>query len=153
MIPGEVRVREAPVLINSDRERRTIVMINDGDRPIQIGSHLHLPDANPALSFDRDTAQGFRLDTPAGTSVRFEPGVSRSVGIVSLGGHKHIAGLQIHGAEPAPHHRDPKEVVPFGTPGTEKAPPSRPLPASAKVTETAPEDEQDDPANPRRGER
>jgi len=95
VIPGEVRVRETPVELNAGRERRRLLVVNDGDRPIQIGAHLHFPDANPALTFDRDAARGFRLDVPAGTSVRFEPGVSRLVELVALGGIGRVAGLQI----------------------------------------------------------
>ncbi|MDP1051544.1 urease subunit beta, partial [Klebsiella quasipneumoniae] len=76
-------------------EKITMVVVNDGDRPIQIGSHLHLPAANPALTFDREAADGFRLDIPSGTSVRFEPGVSRTVTLIALGGLKRVPGLQI----------------------------------------------------------
>lgn len=73
----------------------TATIENTGDRPVQIGSHIHLPDVNDALSFDRRGATGFRLDVPAGTSVRFEPGASRTVAIVRLGGRKRVPGLQI----------------------------------------------------------
>ncbi len=86
MIPGEIRVGDTPLPERDLGERRVLVFVNDGDRPIQIGSHLHLPLANPYLSFDRAATEGFRLDTPAGTSVRFEPGVSRSLGCVRLAG-------------------------------------------------------------------
>ncbi|MFF3494451.1 urease subunit beta [Streptomyces sp. NPDC002795] len=86
MIPGEIRVGEAPLPERDLGERRTLVFVNDGDRPIQVGSHLHLPLANPHLSFDRAMTEGFRLDVPAGTSVRFEPGVSQRVGCVRLAG-------------------------------------------------------------------
>ena len=75
--PGAIRVRPGTVTINADRtdaERLTLVIVNTGDRPVQIGSHLHLPDSNTALDFDRTAAHGFRLDIPSGTSVRFEPG-------------------------------------------------------------------------------
>lgn len=143
MIPGEMRVRETPIELNEGREKRTLVIVNDGDRPIQVGSHLHLPDANPALSFDRDAAMGFHLDIPAGTSVRFEPGVSRSVEIVALGGRKHIAGLQIRGVELTTHSREPKTVVPFGTPGTKPEMPGHALPAPAKVSDEPAQDEPD----------
>ena len=80
--PGAVRVRPGTIRLNADRsddERLRLVIVNTGDRPIQIGSHLHLPDANTALAFDREAAQGFRLDIPSGTSQRFEPGASREV--------------------------------------------------------------------------
>ena len=71
------------------------MIVNTGDRPVQIGSHLHLPDANAALEFDRGAAQGFRLDIPSGTSRRFEPGASREVQIVALRGRRVVPGLQI----------------------------------------------------------
>jgi urease subunit beta len=100
--PGAVRVADGTLVINADRtdeERRTLVMLNTGDRPIQIGSHIHLPDVNAALSFDRELAAGFRLDIPSGTSRRFEPGASREVDIVALRGRRVVPGLQVR--EPA----------------------------------------------------
>jgi urease subunit beta len=72
-----------------------LVIMNTGDRPVQIGSHLHLPDANTALSFDREAAQGFRLDIPSGTSQRFEPGASREVDLVALKGNRLVPGIQV----------------------------------------------------------
>lgn len=142
MIPGEVRVRETPLTINADRERQTLVVVNDGDRPIQVGAHLHFPDANPALRFDRQAAQGFRLDSPAGTSVRFEPGVSRTVELITLGGRRHVPGLQLRDRSLPTHAREPKKVVPFGTPGTETAPSTTTAspPARARVTDEIPPD-------------
>lgn len=98
--PGAVRVREGTLELNADRtedQRRTLVIVNTGDRPIQIGSHIHLAAVNAALAFDRETAAGFRLDIPSGTSQRFEPGVSRTVAIVAFGGRGHVPGLQIDG--------------------------------------------------------
>lgn len=102
--PGAIRVRPGTVVLNGDRtdaERLTLVVENTGDRPVQIGSHLHLPDANPALAFDRAAARGFRLDVPSGTSVRFEPGVSRTVDLVALRGNRLVPGLRIGGGLPA----------------------------------------------------
>ena len=96
--PGAIRVGPGEVEINADRspaERGELTFTNIADRPIQIGSHIHLPDVNPGLQFDRAAAQGFRLDIASGTSVRFEPGVSRTVGIVSLRGLRSVPGLQI----------------------------------------------------------
>lgn len=121
MIPGEIRAAsDEPIELNAGLEARSLVICNDGDRPIQVGSHLHLPDANPALSFDHEAAQGFRLDIPSGTSVRFEPGVSKTVGLVALGGRGEVPGLQLRTHEELPKHdREPRPVVPFGTPGTE----------------------------------
>jgi urease beta subunit len=96
--PGAIRVRPGTVTINADRteaERLTVVIVNTGDRPVQIGSHLHLPDSNPALQFDRRATHGFRLDIPSGTSVRFEPGVSREVEAVAFRGRRRVPGLQL----------------------------------------------------------
>jgi urease subunit beta len=98
--PGAIRVLPGEVEINADRgpdERGELTFTNSADRPIQVGSHLHLPDVNAGLDFDRAAAQGFRLDIAAGTSVRFEPGASRTVGIVALKGRKSVPGLQIRG--------------------------------------------------------
>jgi urease subunit beta len=98
--PGAIRVRPGTIEINADRgpdERLTLVVVNTGDRPIQVGSHLHLPDANPALDLDRAQAHGFRLDIASGTSVRFEPGVSREVALVALRGRRRVPGLQVDG--------------------------------------------------------
>jgi urease beta subunit len=96
--PGAVRVADGTLELNADRtdeERRTLVLLNTGDRPIQIGSHIHLPDVNAALSFDRELAAGFRLDIPSGTSRRFEPGASREVDVVALRGRRLVPGLQL----------------------------------------------------------
>ncbi|MBH0083169.1 urease subunit beta [Salinibacterium sp. SWN167] len=96
--PGAFRVRPGSIELNADRtdaERIRVVFLNSGDRPIQIGSHLHLPDANAALHFDRDAAYGFRLDIPSGTSQRFEPGASRELDAVAIQGARRIPGLQI----------------------------------------------------------
>ena len=95
--PGAVRTRAGGVVLNGDRaehERITLVVENTGDRPVQIGSHLHLPDANAALVFDRAAAHGFRLDVPSGTSQRFEPGASRSVDAVAIRGARRVPGIQ-----------------------------------------------------------
>jgi urease subunit gamma/beta len=96
--PGATRLGRGDLEINSDRapdERGTIVIVNTGDRPVQIGSHLHLPDANSALELDREAARGFPLDIPSGTSRRFEPGASREVSIVALRGRRLVPGLRI----------------------------------------------------------
>ncbi|GAB7005511.1 urease subunit beta [Nocardioides sp. AN3] len=99
--PGEVRCAPGTVVLNADRgpeERITLVIVNTGDRPVQIGSHIHLPDVNEALSFDRAAAHGFRLDIPSGTSRRFEPGASREVGAVALRGARLVPGIRVrHG--------------------------------------------------------
>lgn len=96
--PGAIRVAPGELELNADRgpdERGELTFTNTADRPIQIGSHIHLPDVNPGLEFDRTAARGFRLDIAAGTSVRFEPGVSRTVGIVALRGARRIPGLRL----------------------------------------------------------
>ncbi len=95
MIPGEVRTAPGDVELAAGRERRSLRVRNTGDRPIQVGSHFHFPAVNAALRFDRAAAEGFRLDLPAGTSVRFEPGVDRDVVLVELAGARHVPGLQI----------------------------------------------------------
>jgi urease subunit beta len=93
-IPGEVLPGDGDVTINAGRPLRTMVVTNTGDRPVQVGSHYHFGEANPALSFDRAAAWGHRLAVPAGTSVRFEPGISREVSLVPLGGRRVVAGLR-----------------------------------------------------------
>jgi len=96
--PGAYRIQPGRIEVNADRredERIRLVFVNTGDRPIQIGSHLHLPDANTSLDFDRAKAHGFRLDIPSGTSRRFEPGASRLVDAVAFKGNRIVPGLQI----------------------------------------------------------
>ena len=102
MIPGEVVAGDGgPVELAPGRERMVLRVLNVGDRPIQVGSHFHFADVNAGLSFDRAAARGFRLDVPAGTSVRFEPGVERSVGLVALGGARVVPGLALRHADGA----------------------------------------------------
>ena len=96
--PGAIRTAEGTIVLNGDRsdaERIELHIVNTGDRPIQLGSHLHLPDANTALAFDRTAAHGFRLDIPSGTSRRFEPGASRNVAAVAFQGARKIPGIQL----------------------------------------------------------
>jgi len=97
VIPGELRVVPGEHELNAGRDRRRLLVTNTGDRPIQVGSHLHFAQANPALELDREQAAGYRLDIPAGTSVRFEPGVSREVDLVALAGRKLVPGLRFEG--------------------------------------------------------
>ncbi|GAA3533103.1 urease subunit beta [Zobellella aerophila] len=94
MIPGEIQLAAGDIELNTGRERRTLVVANTGDRPIQVGSHYHFAEVNPALSLDRAQALGFRLDIAAGTAVRFEPGQSRSVQLVALGGKRRVYGFR-----------------------------------------------------------
>ncbi len=93
MIPGEYLLADEPIVI--DLPRTTLIVVNSGDRPVQVGSHYHFAAANPALLFDRDVAQGKRLAVPAGTAVRFEPGVERTVSLVPLGGTATVPGLRL----------------------------------------------------------
>ncbi|MFE6494634.1 urease subunit beta [Streptomyces sp. NPDC057748] len=101
MIPGEIRTGAGELKINDTRTQLHVTVVNDGDRPIQIGSHLHFPDANPALSFDRPLTEGFRLDIPSGTSLRFEPGVGAEVTLVELGGRRKVPGIVVPGTRAA----------------------------------------------------
>ena len=92
--PGEIVTADEPITINAGRPGLALLVRNTGDRPIQVGSHYHFAEANPALEFDRAAAHGHRLDVPAGTSVRFEPGVEREVDLVPLAGARIVAGLR-----------------------------------------------------------
>jgi urease subunit beta len=98
VIPGEIRVAAGEVELNAGRERRTLRVLNTGDRPVQVGSHVHFAQTNPALAFDRERARGFRLDVPAGTSVRFEPGAELEIELAALGGARRVPGLRLEGA-------------------------------------------------------
>jgi len=93
-VPGEIVLGDGPVTINAGRPVTTLVVQNTGDRPVQVGSHYHFAEANPALAFDRAAARGHRLALPAGTSVRFEPGIERTVALVPIAGRRIIAGLR-----------------------------------------------------------
>ena len=93
MIPGEYLLDEGELALNEGREGIELTVSNTGDRPIQVGSHYHFFETNLALSFDRDAARGFRLNIPAGTAVRFEPGQERTVSLVEFGGEKKIYGF------------------------------------------------------------
>jgi urease subunit beta len=94
VIPGELVTVEGELELNAGRETTTVRVMNTGDRPIQVGSHFHFAQVNEALAFDREAATGFRLDVPAGTSVRFEPGTERDVDLVALGGRRTVPGLR-----------------------------------------------------------
>jgi urease subunit beta len=97
LIPGEIMPGDSPVVLNAGRPTLTLVVANTGDRPVQVGSHYHFAQVNPALSFDRIAATGYRLDIPAGTAVRFEPGIARSVDLVALAGARAVPGLRLEG--------------------------------------------------------
>ncbi|WP_395311407.1 urease subunit beta [Mycobacterium sp. AMU20-3851] len=96
MIPGEVVFGDGEIVLNGGAPAVTVSVINTGDRPVQVGSHVHLPQANSALDFDRDAARGYRLDIPAGTAVRFEPGIAQQVSLVPLGGAREVHGLSLN---------------------------------------------------------
>jgi urease subunit beta len=93
MIPGEFILEDGNIEINAGREKRSIDVANSGDRPIQVGSHYHFYETNTALLFDRAKARGFRLNIPAGTAVRFEPGQERTVELVALAGDRVVYGF------------------------------------------------------------
>lgn len=92
--PGEVMTLPGDLILNEGRESLTLTVSNTGDRPIQVGSHYHFFEANPALAFERERARGFRLDIPAGTAVRFEPGQTREVRLVALAGKREVYGFR-----------------------------------------------------------
>jgi urease beta subunit len=94
VIPGEIDGPDDAVTINAGAPVTSLTVVNGGDRPVQVGSHYHFAEANPALLFDRAVARGQRLAIPAGTSVRFEPGISRNVELVPIGGDRIVAGLR-----------------------------------------------------------
>jgi urease subunit beta len=94
MIPGELLIQEGEVQLNAGRRTVTITVANTGDRPIQVGSHYHFFETNPALKFDRKKARGMRLDIAAGTAVRFEPGQTREVQLVAYGGKRVVYGFR-----------------------------------------------------------
>lgn len=94
MIPGEYRLKEGEISLCEGRERVVVEVANTGDRPIQVGSHYHFAEANPALVFDRDRARGLRLDVAAGTAIRFEPGQTREVTLIPFVGRRHVYGFR-----------------------------------------------------------
>ena len=94
MIPGEYLIAAGDIELNAGRPVRTVTVANTGDRPVQVGSHYHFYETNSALAFDREQTRGFRLDIPAGTAVRFEPGQSREVQLVALAGDRKVFGFQ-----------------------------------------------------------
>ena len=94
MIPGEIITQEGEITLNEGATMVTLAVANTGDRPVQVGSHYHFFETNPALSFDRDKARGMRLDIAAGTAVRFEPGQQREVTLVPLRGDRKVFGFR-----------------------------------------------------------
>ena len=94
MIPGEMFIKDGEIVLNEGRKTVTLSVANSGDRPIQVGSHYHFFETNPALKFDRGQARGMRLDIAAGTAVRFEPGQERDVTLVPYGGKRVVYGFR-----------------------------------------------------------
>ncbi len=93
MIPGEIIVSDGDIVLNEGRQTTNVSVANTGDRPVQVGSHYHFFEANAALDFDRDAARGQRLDIPAGTAVRFEPGQTREVTLIPYAGNRIVKGF------------------------------------------------------------
>ena len=93
MIPGEMLIEEGDIELNAGRATVSVTVANSGDRPVQVGSHFHFHEVNPALAFDRELAYGMRLDIAAGTAVRFEPGQERTVDLVALAGDRVVYGF------------------------------------------------------------
>ena len=108
MIPGEVFPASGEIVLNKDRDAITFTVANAGDRPIQVGSHYHFAETNTALQFDRKAALGYRLDIPAGTAVRFEPGQSREVSLIPYAGARIVYGFNqiVMGPLPGPSSRE-----------------------------------------------
>lgn len=94
IVPGEILTGEGEIVLNAGRKTLTLTVANSGDRPVQVGSHYHFAEANPALLFDRAAARGFRLDIPAGTAIRFEPGQTRDVQLVAYSGARIVIGFR-----------------------------------------------------------
>jgi urease subunit beta len=120
VIPGEIIPGDGEIEINPGRTRMPLTVRNTGDRPVQVGSHFHFAEANAALAFDRAAAWGHRLAVPAGTSVRFEPGMPRDVELVALAGNRVVPGLRglaggpLDQPPPAPEP-DPSDIEPAGS--------------------------------------
>jgi urease subunit beta len=131
IIPGEVLPGDGEIVLNPERQVLSLAVSNTGDRPVQVGSHYHFAEVNAALDFDRDAAWGHRLAVPAGTSVRFEPGMPRDVDLVPLGGRRIVAGLRGLAGGPLD--------APF--------PPPAPQPDDIEPAGSLDEDEGDLPAN------
>lgn len=93
MIPGEIIPAEGRITLNANRPAITLMVANTGDRPVQVGSHYHFAEANPGLDFDRAGARGMRLDIPAGTAIRFEPGQKREVRLIAYAGAREVWGF------------------------------------------------------------
>ncbi|MDX2096543.1 MAG: urease subunit beta [Leptolyngbyaceae cyanobacterium bins.59] len=109
MIPGELFVQPGEIELNADRPTATVTVANTGDRPIQVGSHFHFYEVNAALAFDREVSRGMRLNIPAGTAVRFEPGDEREVELVALAGSREVYGFNARIEGPLEGEKKKKE--------------------------------------------
>ena len=116
MIPGEILTADGDITLNADRPSITLTVANTGDRPVQVGSHYHFFEVNPALTFDRAAARGHRLDIPAGTAMRFEPGQTRQVQLVPYAGARRAIGFRgaIMGDLDAPSGNGPSGAASSG---------------------------------------
>jgi len=140
MIPGELFVDEGEIELNAGRATVTVKVANTGDRPIQVGSHYHFFETNPALEFDRAAAYGYRLNIAAGTAVRFEPGQGRTVELVALAGRRRVYGFRqaVMGAlGAAPKARRSSAGRPTHTPAPKPAGKPAPKPARKSARKSA----------------
>jgi urease subunit beta len=115
MIPGEIFPASGDIILNEDRVAISLTVANTGDRPIQVGSHYHFPETNAALAFDRESSVGYRLDIPAGTAVRFEPGQSREVRLIPYGGERLVYGFNQAVMGALPHVAAPSPIFYLGS--------------------------------------
>ena len=121
MIPGEILVADGDIELNAGRRTLTLTVANTGDRPVQVGSHYHFAETNPALAFDRAAARGHRLNIAAGTAVRFEPGQTRTVELIAYAGDRVVVGFRGEVMGPLDHRAK-----------AAKKPPKKPAKRSAK---------------------
>jgi len=121
MIPGELFINDGDITLNVGRETVTLHVANTGDRPIQVGSHYHFFETNSALTFDRHIARGMRLDIPAGTAVRFEPGQSRKVTLVAFAGARNVYGFRQDVMGPLDRQPSKSRAAKTAKPGTSKS--------------------------------
>jgi urease subunit beta len=136
MRPGEILTGEGALELLADRERRRLRVRNLGDRPVQVGSHYHFAEANPALAFDRVAAWGMRLEVPAGTSVRFEPGIETDVTLVVLGGRRRVPGLRAVVGGPLDGPEPEERLAAAGLDAlTTRGPAAGDVPGAAETTE------------------
>jgi urease subunit beta len=137
--PGEIIPAEDPVPLNPGRPRTHVVVVNKGDRPVQVGSHYHFGAVNPELEFDRPAAWGKRLDIPAGTAVRFEPNVARDVRLVPIGGRRVVPGLRWEFAGKLDEREWEPTDPELAKPDPSEPTPSKPAPSTTEPSTTEPD--------------